>query len=96
MDQDTNFEAITYTARTPNVRELISAYDDTVTELGSYFQYCRESEYEHDNYWEGKSKDLRKYGSDAVPWEGASDLESMVVKERMQRHTSGGIVKTAQ
>ena len=85
MDQDTNFKAITYTSRKPNVVELISAYDDTVTELGSYFHYCRESEYEHDSYWPGKSKDLRKYGTDAVPWEGASDLESMVVKERMQR-----------
>lgn len=88
MDQDTEFEAKTYVSRKPNVRELISAYDETVTELGSYFHYCRESEYEHDNYWEGKSRDLRKYGSDAVPWEGASDLESMVVKERMQRLVS--------
>ena len=35
-----------------------------------------------------KSRDLRKHGADAFPWEGASDMESHVIDERITRLVS--------
>ena len=40
------------------------------------------------NWWPGKSRDLRKHGADAFPFEGAADMESHVIDERITKLVS--------
>ena len=88
MDRDETEKALTYTAKKPNINALKDAYDRTRRELNSYFELCRDSYDNRRNYWTGKSRDLRKHGANAFPWEGASDLESHVIEERITRMVS--------
>jgi hypothetical protein len=88
MENDNISEALTYKDKTPDVSVLRNAYDETVTELESYFDLCRTSYDERRNFWNGKSRDHRKHGADAFPWEGASDVESHVIDERITRLVS--------
>jgi len=81
-------EALTYFDKEPDVQALASAYATTTTELSAYFDLCRNSYDERRNYWPGKSRDLRKHGADAFPWEGAADSEAHVIDERINRLTS--------
>ena len=76
-------EALTYLSKEPDVGALRNAYDQTVTELESYFDQCRNAYDDRRNFWPGKSRDLRKHGADAFPWEGASDMEAHVIEERL-------------
>ena len=78
-------ESLTYISDEPNVNHLRHAYEQTVNELEPYFDLCRDSYDNRRNYWSGKTRDLRKHGSDAFPWEGASDIEAHVIDERIQR-----------
>lgn len=73
---------------TPNVGDLLQNYQETVSQLGHWIDQCSVSFDERRNYWPGKSNDLRKGGSDALPWEGASDCESLVIGERIQAYVS--------
>ena len=81
-------EALTYFDKEPDVEALASAYADTTTELSAYIDLCRNSYDERRNYWPSKSRDLRKHGADAFPWDGASDSEAHVIDERINRLTS--------
>jgi len=78
-------EALTYLSDEPDVQALNLAYDQTVNELESYFDLCRTSYDERRNFWPGKSRDHRKHGADAFPWEGASDIECHIIDERITR-----------
>ena len=49
--------------------------------LEAYFDLCRTSYDDRRNWWPGKSRDHRKHGADAFPWEGASDTESHVIDD---------------
>ena len=69
MENTEFFESLTYVGDEPNVNALRNAYDQTVIELNSYFDVCRESYDDRRNFWAGKTTDLRKHGSDAFPWE---------------------------
>ena len=71
-----------------SIGTLISAYEKTTSELSAYFDLCRTSYDDRRNFWPGKSRDLRKHGADAFPWEGASDMESHVIDERITRLVS--------
>lgn len=87
MDKrDAQHEAMTYTAKEPNVVELRNAYEDTLTQLSGYIQQCRESYDDRRNFWPGKSRDLRKHGAAPFPWEGASDMEAHVIDERINTY----------
>jgi hypothetical protein len=88
MDNQTISEELTYVSKKPNVTVLRNAYDRTRTELSSFFDLCRSSYDDRRNFWAGKSPDLRKHGADAFPWEGASDMESHVIDERITRLVS--------
>ncbi len=81
-------DALTYFMGSPDVKSIRNAYDETIRELESYFDTCREAFDERNNFWPGKSRDLRKHGADAFPWDGASDLESYVIEERITRLAS--------
>lgn len=78
-------ESLIYTSSEPNVQHLRHAYDQTILELEPYFDLCRDSYDNRRNYWNGKSRDHRKHGADAFPWEGASDMEAHVIDERITR-----------
>lgn len=88
MDNQIISEELTYVSKKPNVTVLRNAYDRTRTELSSFFDLCRSSYDDRRNFWAGKSPDLRKHGADAFPWEGASDMESHVIDERISRLVS--------
>ncbi len=85
MDTDSLSESLTYVGKEPNVDHLRTAYEQTVLELEPYFDLCRDSYDNRRNYWAGKSRDHRKHGADAFPWEGASDMEAHVIDERISR-----------
>ena len=80
--------ALTYVDKEPDIQVLKGAYDQTTTELEGYFDTCRNNYDDRRNFWPGKSKDLRKHGSDAFPWEGASDMEAHTIDERITRLVS--------
>ena len=88
MQNDSISESLTYLAEEPDIKTLRYAYDQIVTELEAYFDLCRTSYDDRRNYWPGKSRDHRKHGSDAFPWEGASDSECHVIDERITRLVS--------
>jgi hypothetical protein len=88
MDENTYQEELTYVGKEPSVGTLISAYERTTSELSAFFDLCRTSYDDRRNFWPGKSRDLRKHGADAFPWEGASDMESHVIDERITRLVS--------
>lgn len=88
MPEDSISEDLTYVGKAPNVSSLRYAYDETVTELEAYFDLCRTSYDDRRNWWPGKSRDLRKHGADAFPWDGAADMESHVIDERVTKLVS--------
>jgi hypothetical protein len=88
MQSDNISEALTYLDKEPSIKTLRYAYEQTVNELESYFDLCRNSYDDRRNYWPGKSRDHRKHGSDAFPWEGASDIEAHTIDERITRLVS--------
>lgn len=85
MEDQEITESLTYISDEPNINHLRHAYEQTVNELEPYFDLCRDSYDNRRNYWAGKSRDHRKHGADAFPWEGASDMEAHVIDERIQR-----------
>ena len=88
MLSDTTSDELTYVGKEPSVQALRQAYNQTINELESYFDLCRCSYDDRRNWWPGKSRDLRKHGSDAFPWEGAADMESHVIDERVTKLVS--------
>ena len=68
--------------------DLLQSYRETLSQLGHWTDQCAVSFDERRNYWPGKSSSLRKSGADALPWEGASDCESLVISERIQAYVS--------
>ena len=85
MESDSTSEALTYKEKEPDINTLRYAYDQTVTELEAYFDLCRTSYDDRRNWWAGKSRDHRKHGADAFPWEGAADMEAHTIDERITR-----------
>ena len=85
MINDNTSEALTYLSDEPDIEALNQAYNLTVTELEAYFDLCRTSYDDRRNFWPGKSRDHRKHGADAFPWEGASDIECHLIDERITR-----------
>jgi hypothetical protein len=88
MITDNVSESLTYLQEEPDIKTLRLAYDQTVVELEAYFDLCRTSYDDRRNFWPGKSRDHRKHGADAFPWEGASDMECHLIDERITRLVS--------
>ena len=88
MQNESISESLTYVSDEPDIKTLKYAYDQTVLELEAYFDLCRSSYDDRRNWWPGKSRDHRKHGADAFPWEGASDTECHVIDERITRLVS--------
>lgn len=77
-----------YVGSKPDILELKKAYDFTIAELEYYFHQCRWSFDDRRRYWNGKASDMRKHGSDAFPWEGASDIEVPLIAEKINTYVS--------
>lgn len=88
MDSQSNYEGLTYVSKEPSVETLRNAYSETVIDLEGYFDLCRNSYDDRRNDWAGKSRDHRKHGADAFPWEGAADMEAHTIDERITRLVS--------
>ena len=88
MDSDSISKSLTFVQDEPDVQTLRYAYDQTVVELEAYFDLCRTSYDDSRNFWPGKSRDHRKHGADAFPWEGAADMEAHTIDERITRLVS--------
>jgi len=88
MQSDSISESLTYVGKEPDIKTLRYAYDQTTVELEAYFDLCRTSYDDRRNWWAGKSRDHRKHGADAFPWEGAADMEAHTIDERITRLVS--------
>jgi hypothetical protein len=88
MENTETSKSLTYVSKTPDIDTLRWAYGKTISDLEYYFDLCRTSYDDRRNWWPGKSRDHRKHGADAFPWEGASDIESHVIDERITRLVS--------
>ena len=88
MQSDSISESLTYVGKEPDINTLRYAYEQTTVELESYFDLCRTSYDDRRNWWAGKSRDHRKHGADAFPWEGAADMEAHTIDERITRLVS--------
>ena len=81
-------DAQVYETGGPDVAELNLHYRETVSELEHFINQCRDNFDDRRNSWHGKTQDLRRHGADALPWEGSSDSESMVISERINAYVS--------
>jgi hypothetical protein len=81
-------ESLIYASTEPDVPSLRNAYDNCLLQLDEYFEVCRRSYDDRRNIWDGKTQDLRKNGSNAFPWDGASDMEVNVIGERIDAFVS--------
>jgi hypothetical protein len=81
--ENINDESLIYAANEPDIETLRSAYDNCLIDLDEYFEVCNRSYDDRRNIWDGKTTDLRKNGSNAFPWDGASDMEVNVIGERI-------------
>jgi len=88
MNSQSNYEGLTYVSKEPSIETLRNAYSETVIDLEGYFDLCRNSYDDRRNDWAGKSRDHRKHGADAFPWEGAADMEAHTIDERITRLVS--------
>lgn len=79
-------EALTFLQKEPDVLLLKNSYDRTVNDLSWYLESTRDSFDYRRCIWPGKSKDLRKHGTDAFPFEGASDTEVPLIDERINTY----------
>ena len=81
-------ETLIYAAKEPDTVSLRRAYNQCLLHLDEYFEICRRSYDDRRNIWDGKTTDLRKQGSNAFPWDGASDMEVNVIGERIDAFVS--------
>jgi hypothetical protein len=88
MKSNDQIESLTFVQGKPDVLALKNAYDRTIGDLDWYLQSTRDSFDYRRNIWPGKSKDLRKHGADAFPFEGASDTEVGLIDERINTYVS--------
>jgi hypothetical protein len=88
QDELSEGEELIYASEEPDIGSLSNAYNTTLADLDKYFDTCLRSFNERRNIWDGKTQDLRKSGSTAFPWQGASDQEVNVVGERINTYIS--------
>jgi hypothetical protein len=81
-------EELIYASEEPDINSLAYAYHSTLADLDTYFDTCLRSYNDRRNIWDGKTQDLRKSGSTAFPWQGASDQEVNVIGERINTYIS--------
>jgi hypothetical protein len=86
MTNSPDKKSMIYVPSEPDVQALATAYERTVGDLSWYLDSTRDSYNLRRSIWPGKSKDLRKHGTDAFPWENASDTECPVIDEKINTY----------
>jgi hypothetical protein len=81
-------KSLTFVEKEPNVNALRKAYEDILNDLQPFFHQCVKNYNDRHNIWPGKNRDLRKHGSDAFPWDGASDSEAHVIDDRINSYVA--------
>ena len=81
-------EAMVYTEGEPNISILQNVYDRAKLDQEWYIEACERAYNDRRNIWPGKGDDLRKHGSNAFPWEGASDMEVNIIGERIDTYVA--------
>lgn len=84
---DAHYEALTFKKEEPNIGALKKEFEETISDLSSFFQKTRRSYNNRRNLWANKSWDNKKTGAAAFPWEGASDQDAPVIEERLFKLT---------
>ena len=79
-------DALVYVQKTPEVDSLRVAYEKTMGDIDFFLQGCRESYDLRRAMWPGKSRDQRKHGGNAFPWDGAADTEAQIINERINTY----------
>lgn len=79
-------KALTIASGEPDVESLKTAYDQTLSDLGYFIEGISDGYNWRRNIWQGKSRDLRKHGGNAFPWEGAADNEAHVISQRIDTY----------
>lgn len=69
-------------------QKLKTKYEETINDLGWYFDICAKSSDIYKCQWAGKSGDLKKHGDDAFPYEGASDTEVYLARQKIDEAIS--------
>jgi len=81
-------ESMVYTEGEPNISILQNVYDRAKLDQEWYIESCERAYNDRRNIWPGKGDDLRKHGSNAFPWEGASDMEVNIIGERIDAYVA--------
>ena len=79
---------IYYAGDEPAIGELRKSYSDCLTGLDFFFEQSQDAYEDRRCIWPGKTKDLRKHGKDAFPWDGASDNEAQLINEKISAYVS--------
>lgn len=85
--EDSNLELV-YAFDKPKLLALRDAYDSCIEDNSHFIFQAQDSYDARRNYWPGKSKDMRKHGGDAFPWDGAADTEAHVIDERIDAYVA--------
>lgn len=88
METSQKDKSLLYRSSEPDIASLRTAFNETTRDLSYFFNECRRAYDDRRNYWPGKSRDLRKHGGDAFPWEGAADMEAHVIDERINAYVA--------
>ena len=81
-------EAMIYTESEPDISILQEVYDRAKLDQEWYIESCERAYNDRRNIWDGKSEDMRKSGSNAFPWDGASDMEVNIIGERIDTYVA--------
>jgi hypothetical protein len=80
--------ATVYADEEPEIPALNKEWLDTLANLDYYLEQTRRAYDTRRNYWAGKTIDNRKHGPKAMPWPGASDMDTHIVEERITKLVS--------
>ena len=69
-------------------QRLKDKYEETINDLGWFFDLCSKSSDLYKSEWAGKTDDLKKSGEDAFPYEGASDTEVYLARQKIEEAVS--------
>lgn len=77
-----------YVSDQPDINQLAQDFESDAADMFTFTERCRRGYDQRHCDWPGKSADLRKHGSGAVPWEGASDIEIPLIEEAVSSYVS--------
>ena len=81
---DEYHRALVYLEDEPNTMALFDAYQKAIAYSDDYRDQTRIAYDDRHEYWPNKTTDQRKHGPGAFPWEGASDLETRIVEDKLR------------